>query len=148
MRQHLPGSKEWPVHPHVCGEHCTEYYRPNLSFGSSPRVWGTYLVADIKADHTRFIPTCVGNIDAGFSFFVLDAVHPHVCGEHTRVPHHNYPICGSSPRVWGTFRSTGENFICRRFIPTCVGNIVPLIFVSSTVPVHPHVCGEHFPLPG
>ena len=31
-----------------------------------------------------------------------------------------------------------------RFIPTCVGNIRRVISRQRPLPVHPHVCGEHF----
>ena len=31
-----------PVHPHVCGEHCTYYEAFKKEGGSSPRVWGTF----------------------------------------------------------------------------------------------------------
>ena len=34
-----------------------------------------------------------------------------------------------------------------RFIPTGVGNISLSLVVSSVPPVHPHGCGEHYPVP-
>ena len=92
--------------------------------GSSPRVWGTLSF------------TCC----AAFN----NAVHPHVCGEHSRTTHarsgHDrfIPTCvgnmsrglsrlqpfrGSSPRVWGTFFARPRHARARS--------------------VHPHVCGEH-----
>ena len=51
---------------------------------------------------------------------------------------------GSSPRVWGT-RSMGWCWwAMRRFIPTCVGNTKAITMGLHLLPVHPHVCGEHF----
>jgi len=112
------------VHPHVCGEHSRR--------------------AVSAAGHWRFIPTCVGNmlgqdfsvwLPAGSSprvwgtcGFCADwrlalAVHPHVCGEHSRSAHWISCPSGSSPRVWGTC-STAD-------------------FFPFSAPVHPHVCGEH-----
>jgi len=70
-------------------------------------------------------------------------VHPHVCGEHTRSACHSPLYIGSSPRVWGTFHRSIVRPILVRFIPTCVGNILPLRFTTMPSSVHPHVCGEH-----
>ena len=53
-------------------------------------------------------------------------------------------ICsGSSPRVWGVRgRRWLRNWI-RRFIPTCVGSTSFTCSISSSIEVHPHVCGEY-----
>ena len=71
-----------PVHPHVCGEHAIQRTCRGGIIGSSPRMWGTYLLCSFQRDGLRFIPTYVGNIfcwcAAGHDY----AVHPHVCGEH------------------------------------------------------------------
>ena len=32
------------VHPHACGVHIIDIYRVKSAFGSSPRMWGTYLI--------------------------------------------------------------------------------------------------------
>jgi len=50
---------------------------------------------------------------------------------------------GSSPRVWGTWARAEGFVIPRRFIPTCVGNMVLFLSAERLMPVHPHVCGEH-----
>ena len=114
------------VHPHVCGEHDDEGDHLISTSGSSPRVWGTYILP----------------------FFITGspAVHPHVCGEHelcpkaTLVPSRFIPTCvgnmnaerrgqhnadGSSPRVWGTLDRQRAERLPPRFIPTCVGNMCP-----------------------
>ena len=52
----------YPVHPHVCGEHAIDSYARHAHRGSSPRVWGTFAVPFASPSLTRFIPTCVGNI--------------------------------------------------------------------------------------
>ena len=93
------------------------------SNGSSPRVWGTCaLMGDFKIA-TRFIPTCVGNMDAVAFADSYVAVHPHVCGEHCRQAGTNGAGNGSSPRVWGTLEGEWVR--------------------HGGLPVHPHVCGEH-----
>jgi len=111
------------VHPHVCGEHAAASSVMPVSFGSSPRVWGTSF-AEIERDlQHRFIPTCVGNIKSASAFLFWVSVHPHVCGEHA-------PVLDEIP-------------IQTRFIPTCVGNMSPAAWVCDNAAVHPHVCGEH-----
>ena len=113
------------VHPHVCGEHLFIRSSSASVNGSSPRVWGTFVVSVIE--------------------FVGLPVHPHVCGEHSGstsalVPSSRFiptcvgnmfsptaitqAYCGSSPRVWGT--------------------CAPALGTRAVMSVHPHVCGEHF----
>ena len=74
---------EYPVHPHVCGEHRSRIYSHTPDCGSSPRVWGTRSKFGPYACVIRFIPTCVGNTVAASIPSALSSVHPHVCGEHT-----------------------------------------------------------------
>jgi len=154
------------VHPHVCGEHAREgagvegagRFIPtcvgNIDLaedvdggeaGSSPRVWGTSGRPPRRPQPPRFIPTCVGNMLCNVYSRRLNAVHPHVCGEHVQAPSllrfeprfiptcvGNMPSChtsplsatGSSPRVWGTFPPWRMRLAPLRFIPTCVGNII------------------------
>ena len=134
------------VHPHVCGEHISSGLWVFLNAGSSPRVWGTPRSFPPSVQITRFIPTCVGNTQINRQALFMQAVHPHVCGEHdlyeAKPPGFNgssprvwgtlikemvsdansMPMSGSSPRVWGTPVSNNNNNAKNRFIPTCVGN--------------------------
>ncbi len=91
----------------------------------------------------RFIPTCVGNMDAHVQPRDRPAVHPHVCGEHGCCSCIHDCHNGSSPRVWGTCWPPRRHQHLSRFIPTCVGNITLIIPSAATRAVHPHVCGEH-----
>ena len=54
---------------------------------------------------------------------------------------------GSSPRVWGTRRSSSVGPAIRRFIPTGVGNAPYADSASGICAVHPHGCGERPPPP-
>ena len=144
MLHRVAGQSRLTVHPHVCGEHDDEGDHLISTSGSSPRVWGTYILP----------------------FFITGspAVHPHVCGEHelcpkaTLVPSRFIPTCvgnmnaerrgqhnadGSSPRVWGTLDRQRAERLPPRFIPTCVGNIIVSGVKRTGIAVHPHVCGEH-----
>ena len=96
-----------PVHPHVCGEHIFEHPVTSQYVGSSPRVWGTYIMNLKSGPLARFIPTCVGNIVTYSSIFPWSSVHPHVCGEHNGAIQRTIRRIGSSPRVWGTYHRAG-----------------------------------------
>ena len=101
------GSSSKPVHPHACGEHRKTYIQFPSASGSSPRMWGTHRRALLAFAFSRFIPTHVGNTDAGRRTSGGFPVHPHACGEHWA------PRClvawpaGSSPRMWGTRTDLG-----------------------------------------
>ncbi len=132
------------VHPHVCGEYyasrCNTLRQARfiptcvgntdmppiyqkIFIGSSPRVWGILLILSLLSLPLRFIPTCVGNTRVRQSRHTGSAVHPHVCGEYSR-------ICFPS-------------LLALRFIPTCVGNTQSHAGITCDLPVHPHVCGEY-----
>ncbi len=78
----------------------------------------------------RFIPTCVGNIDWKLLSSSRPPVHPHVCGEHEMSKANESALDGSSPRVWGTYRAHRRRCRFTRFIPTCVGNILPRLKIA------------------
>ena len=114
-----------------------------LDSGSSPRMWGT--PSHMCGYHSmgRFIPTHVGNTDGPRIFTAQISVHPHACGEHGDGPGHERDQVGSSPRMWGTLLIDLPCEKWPRFIPTHVGNTPPVYHRQTTVPVHPHACGEH-----
>ena len=132
-----------PVHPHACGEHGKHRPKDNLSFGSSPRLWGTYAGHVNIDDAARFIPTPVGNICSSLGLIILFPVHPHACGEHRCYRHEFRNATGSSPRLWGTFFHIQVSDFHNRFIPTPVGNINSIMPDRNSPAVHPHACGEH-----
>ena len=51
-----------------------------------------------------------------------NSVHPHVCGERSKLKKEMLFKTGSSPRVWGTDMIHRVQMKKGRFIPTCVGN--------------------------
>ena len=122
-----------PVHPHVCGEHSSSYHGNAPLDGSSPRVWGTSHIRVEQRRLSRFIPTCVGNIDCQACRSRELPVHPHVCGEHADFREFAFCYTGSSPRVWGTFLFVDSVCHFIRFIPTCVGNMFTLAMSSLLI---------------
>ena len=106
-------------------------------------MWGTCIQDASIATQPRFIPTRVGNIQVADYQRTERAVHPHTCGEHIVHILTRGGSTGSSPHVWGTFRTDVQRGAYGRFIPTRVGNIEAPFFITHNIPVHPHTCGEH-----
>ena len=69
-------------------------------------------------------------------------VHPHACGEMRTPPPAKSKKFGSSPRVWGNAYHLRRTIAGLRFIPTRVGKWVGMATCSTSLPVHPHACGE------
>ena len=70
-------------------------------------------------------------------------VHPHACGEYDPLMMAAAKACGSSPRVWGIQVLLYDGYVCRRFIPTRVGNTCVEAQIQEANAVHPHACGEY-----
>ena len=135
------------VHPRVCGEHSPERLSTPISCGSSPRLRGTQQNSTRGNHGERFIPASAGNTTAACTAALRLAVHPRVCGEHNSSSKSSILITGSSPRLRGTrFFARLSGLYCR-FIPASAGNTSPLRSSSSTISVHPRVCGEHVKAP-
>ena len=131
------------VHPHARGEHSTSSTTNSCSAGSSPRTWGTLCRAGRAAWFVRFIPTHVGNTVKPLRVMPRKPVHPHARGEHPGYEIGEPTIVGSSPRTWGTQRSSGCTRSRNWFIPTHVGNTKAARAATGSPPVHPHARGEH-----
>ena len=112
--------------------------------GSSPRLWGTPLRRPPCMFGIRFIPTAVGNAPALPTSSSPPSVHPHGCGERNGTGKVTINANGSSPRLWGTPALGAWGDGGKRFIPTAVGNAVPVFALVIACSVHPHGCGERF----
>src|SRR5690554_688400 len=130
------------VHPHGCGERSPVDSLYIMGNGSSPRVWGTRLLAGVVSRVLRFIPTGVGNAFEYSRTKPFGPVHPHGCGERSSIPNYSRMARGSSPRVWGTLSRGYLATRVGRFIPTGVGNADRISNPVLELPVHPHGCGE------
>ena len=130
------------VHPHVHGERGSFYKRGLSSNGSSPRAWGTLSMTFVGYLDDRFIPTCMGNATVPTPAGYLNTVHPHVHGERSSKVTTSLFNPGSSPRAWGTLLSDRASLFLFRFIPTCMGNALPVPVPNAPITVHPHVHGE------
>ena len=131
------------VHPHACGEYCSQSDRNPKYPGSSPRVWGIRCCAQDGRQWFRFIPTRVGNTFLSMSLAAIKTVHPHACGEYMALKWAGLFVAGSSPRVWGIHVEPDHSVYQRRFIPTRVGNTSGRRAPRPHNAVHPHACGEY-----
>ncbi len=116
------------VHPHACGEYATSTAKKRMTGGSPPRVWGIRQFTRRIWVSPRFTPTRVGNTTPMTRQSLINAVHPHACGEYQVLEGQLADLCGSPPRVWG-IHDLGK-FLCRM------------------TTVHPHACGEYWRAPG
>ncbi len=105
-------------------------------------MWGTRIIDAEQANAARFIPTHVGNSRHLRGQLPDQPVHPHACGELSAGVIPDYPIYGSSPRMWGTLPRSFHGHARKRFIPTHVGNSRYSISIWFPIAVHPHACGE------
>ena len=134
------------VHPHACGEHAERAADHFAMGGSPPRLWGTPSVKVSPRLRVRFTPTPVGNTRSAGPPWRRRAVHPHACGEHTTRSTLRSRSPGSPPRLWGTLPSKAQLDALQRFTPTPVGNTLTAPCPWPPPTVHPHACGEHWPL--
>ncbi len=139
----LASASRASVHPHARGEHRLGRRHVFGMDGSSPRPWGTLGRLVLVAGAGRFIPTPVGNTAAAPACRRSPSVHPHARGEHQKLPLQLESRHGSSPRPWGTLKTSHLCRWYRRFIPTPVGNTRWCRTGPARRSVHPHARGEH-----
>ena len=128
----------------MCGERFSASRCVVAPNGSSPRVRGTRDATGPGTVTDRFIPACAGNALLFVDQIAHDAVHPRVCGERIHLSSDLPPDYGSSPRVRGTPVITSIASTINWFIPACAGNASAVKSNSTSISVHPRVCGERF----
>ena len=130
------------VHPHACGEIEYDPDTHQLSFGTSPRLWGDCPKSACVRGFGRYIPTPVGRFPCCKKESAACAVHPHACGEIW-----DWSLCaqtsiGTSPRLWGDCLTPFYSPYTPRYIPTPVGRFPFRLPYAVLLAVHPHACGE------
>ena len=95
---------------------------------------------------SRYTPTCVGTILKDIIEEIDETVHPHVCGDNIIKASIKRVISGTPPRVWGQLSIVVSKLRHCRYTPTCVGTIVVFWCYTVRFPVHPHVCGDNYPI--
>ena len=85
---------------------------------------GTDVDADLVHYAIRFIPARAGNSHSAAPGSTGLPVHPRACGEQVQQPGMSLSGYGSSPRVRGTVKRLGMEWMGQRFIPARAGNSV------------------------
>ena len=131
------------VHPRICGEHGVFSSHCAFTAGSSPHMRGTRHQYCSFQSPKRFIPAYAGNTKAHLPQPSPLAVHPRICGEHVLPPTLMLVADGSSPHMRGTLPAPVRRAVSLRFIPAYAGNTWQGSVISTLMPVHPRICGEH-----
>ena len=137
------GSCRCRDHPRVCGEHLTSCVMVVSSMGSSPRMRGTLVVAELLGHESGIIPAYAGNTWNRQRQASPCWDHPRVCGEHAVLNSDALPFTGSSPRMRGTLLHHALALASGGIIPAYAGNTCETCEGSSDGGDHPRVCGEH-----
>ena len=109
-------------HPRVCGEHrCTSQSRGPCR-GSSPRMRGALWIGCGLPAGNGIIPAYAGSTHCCCRQANKQRDHPRVCGEHWMVSGMVWHGGGSSPRMRGALRVSGEVSQVLRIIPAYAGS--------------------------
>ena len=137
------GSRLWPDHPRIRGEHALPPLRPASARGSSPHTRGARMETRRGQSQRRIIPAYAGStpLRPPPSFPPRD--HPRIRGEHRRWRVSSRPNPGSSPHTRGAqgFRYAHSTFC--RIIPAYAGSTSCANGTSNTPADHPRIRGEH-----
>ena len=137
------GSCRCRDHPRVCGEHLTSCVMVVSSMGSSPRMRGTLVVAELLGHESGIIPAYAGNTWNRQRQASPCWDHPRVCGEHAVLNSDALPFTGSSPRMRGTLLHHALALASGGIIPAYAGNTSTAGLCRCSARDHPRVCGEH-----
>ena len=130
-------------HPHACGENEPKTPNSLRDAGTSPRVWGEPNLRAGWQTVRRDIPTRVGRTSSFSRTSFSSSGHPHACGENQEIDESSLFDAGTSPRVWGERARAVVVEKLDRDIPTRVGRTTRTRRRRSTLPGHPHACGEN-----
>ena len=111
------------------------------SMGSSPRMRGTLVVAELLGHESGIIPAYAGNTWNRQRQASPCWDHPRVCGEHAVLNSDALPFTGSSPRMRGTLLHHALALASGGIIPAYAGNTCETCEGSSDGGDHPRVCG-------
>ena len=110
--------------------------------GSPPRMWGRPARGENHDWMYRFTPTHVGTTPSTARACRCRTVHPHACGDDSRLQTPSRLAYGSPPRMWGRLLQEDQIEHPLRFTPTHVGTTSHAISPTKQTTVHPHACGD------
>ncbi len=140
------GGRTHAVHPHMRGEYVITAKLIICFAGSSPHAWRICHCCGLQSFCNRFIPTCVENIHWRRDKQHKAAVHPHMRGEYDCLARKRGEKYGSSPHAWRICYVVDAKTTRKRFIPTCVENILPRLsergFLGGSSPHAWRICHD------
>ena len=129
------------VHPRVCGGAEYRTSPPTSVKGPSPRVRGSLRIHAADPHGHGSIPACAGEPAVQDEPCDRVGVHPRVCGGASRLRRRTLSPGGPSPRVRGSLGRRTAELPYQRSIPACAGEPRTTETNSSSIGVHPRVCG-------
>ena len=131
------------AHPRACGEHEYPTASEVQAEGSSPRMRGTLVFAELQDAVQGLIPAHAGNTTRLLPRSAAPRAHPRACGEHSEATRIRPLPRGSSPRMRGTLQRESVVDYTAGLIPAHAGNTRIRGFRCGSRWAHPRACGEH-----
>ena len=111
--------------------------------GSSPRVRGKRVDAELRALFEGLIPARAGKTGLGRGRASAVGAHPRACGENPAHDCGDAQAAGSSPRVRGKPHGSDRGCSGGGLIPARAGKTDAPLYASQVFPAHPRACGEN-----
>ncbi|RYQ46227.1 hypothetical protein PG1780B_1257 [Bifidobacterium pseudolongum subsp. globosum] len=132
-----------PDHPRACGANSTAQPAGCSCIGSSPRMRGKQPWSREHTHQVRIIPAHAGQTGFHSRTPICRPDHPRACGANRRATRSTGCMIGSSPRMRGKQRISGEQCGRRRIIPAHAGQTVKVFPSAMIAPDHPRACGAN-----
>ena len=129
-------------HPHAYGDKALALRAIKKGSGSSPRVWGQAISAEVLTMFIGIIPTRMGTRFSASKTFVSRWDHPHAYGDKDMLSISPIYEDGSSPRVWGQDCLKGDTCALCGIIPTRMGTRLLKLWGCGNWQDHPHAYGD------
>ena len=130
-------------HPRIRGEHTAPSCAAPDSSGSSPHTRGAPGAAAAAHVAQRIIPAYAGSTPAALPGDQAGLDHPRIRGEHLPPEPRKRARNGSSPHTRGAQGSDGCFHLMYRIIPAYAGSTTLNRPISTPLPDHPRIRGEH-----
>ena len=132
-----------PDHPRACGANVSGLMETWCRVGSSPRVRGKQIYKLGVFTCSRIIPARAGQTSSRDPPPGFRPEHPRACGANGVAPNTDHMPIGSSPRVRGKHRASGETAAQVRIIPARAGQTTRPTQARQPAPDHPRACGAN-----
>ena len=133
----------FPDHPRACGANTFLISSLNCGNGSSPRMRGKHSNTVAEKHPIRIIPAHAGQTTVFDGLKSIDADHPRACGANGTLLISARPLGGSSPRMRGKPRGSGNAVHGRRIIPAHAGQTTSNYTAKMKAADHPRACGAN-----